>query len=129
MGKYTKFVKKLNTGQIMAKKKHKYGAKPKNGFASTKEANRAASLRLLEKLGEISDLWLQVEFVLLPKQEVTDYKGKIICGRREMKYVADFAYLRNGVRVVEDCKGYKTPEYLRKKRLMLKIHGIEIFET
>jgi hypothetical protein len=37
--------------------------------------------------------------------------------------------MQTGKTVVEDCKGYKTKEYLKKKKLMLKIHNIKILET
>ena len=84
-------------------------------FASQKEATRYGILKLLQKTGQISDLKLQVRFKLV--QTVT--------------YVADFEYYdrTKGVKVVEDVKGFKTPVYLRKKKLMQEQHGIEILET
>ena len=88
-------------------------------------------MSLLEKAGAISNLERQVRFDLLPAQYVTDKKdGKIKtkCVERKCSYVADFVYYQNGVRVVEDTKGYKTEAYRIKRKLMLYIHGIKIKE-
>jgi hypothetical protein len=58
--------------------------------------------------------------VVIPKQK----------GERECKYIADFVYRdRDGNRVVEDCKGFRTPVYKLKKKLMLHVHGIRIVEV
>ena len=110
-------------------KRSKYGAKKSNGYMSTKESKRADILKLLQKNGTISDLQEQVKFNLLPKQEILGFNGKIICGRREMNYIADFVYFEKGIQIVEDVKGFRTPQYKRKARLMEKIHGIKIKET
>ena len=37
--------------------------------------------------------------------------------------------LENGETVVEDTKGYKTPDYIIKRKLMLQVHGIRIREV
>ena len=113
----------------MTFKKHKYHAQKTNGYDSKKEARRADVLKLMLKQGLISELQEQVPFVLCPKQEGKDFKGKIICLRREMKYIADFVYIEQSKCIVEDCKGFKTPEYKRKKRLMKKLFDIDIKET
>ena len=99
------------------------------GYDSRKEHKRALELKQMAKAGIITDLQEQVPFELLPKQEVIGFNGKMMCGRRAMKYIADFVYIENGVQVVEDSKGFRTPEYKRKRNLMLKIHGIIIKET
>lgn len=88
-------------------------------FASKKEAKRYTELKLLAQLGAIQALELQVPFVLVPKQP----------GERECKYIADFVYTDNGERIVEDCKGKKTREYIIKRKLMRWVHGITILET
>ena len=78
----------------------------------------------MQRAGIISDLRRQVKFELIPSQ----YKdGK--CVYRSVSYIADFVYEQNGETVVEDVKGFKTPEYIIKKKLMLYIHGIIITET
>lgn len=88
-------------------------------FDSKAEAMRYNELKLLERAGVISDLKLQIPFVLFPKQ----------AGEREAKYIADFVYTENGSQVVEDCKGFKTPEYILKRKAMLYLHGIKLRET
>lgn len=92
---------------------------PTDGYASKKEAKRAAELKLLVRDGEITNLATQVRFELIPKQK----------GERACHYVADFVYKRDGKLVVEDCKGMRTPIYRIKRKLMLHVHGIEILET
>ena len=103
---------------------NKYGArkvKAPDGqvFDSVKEYHRWGVLRLLERAGRISDLKRQVSYELIPKQQ----------GERACSYVADFTYNEDGKLVVEDCKGYRTPEYRLKRKLMLWVHGIRIKET
>ena len=98
-------------------------------FDSKKEAKRYKELRLLEKEGLVSNLKLQVPYLLCPAQLGADYNGKQITLRREMKYIADFVYKVDGVEVINDAKGYRTKEYKQKKNLMKKIYGIEIYES
>ena len=103
---------------------NKYGArkvKAPDGqvFDSVKEYHRWGMLKLLERAGRISDLKRQVSYELIPKQK----------GERACSYVADFTYMEDGKLVVEDCKGFRTPEYRLKRKLMLWIHGIRIKET
>jgi hypothetical protein len=88
---------------------------------SKKESTRFYVLKMLLQTGKISDLRQQVRYVLL----TSEIKGR----QGELAYIADFVYMRNGVEVVEDTKGMKTQIYLRKKRLMQKLHGITILET
>ena len=120
-------------------KKSKYGAKKTvvegQNFDSKKEAKRFEQLRILEKAGVISDLQTQVKFILIPTQREPDkvgarggtIKGKVI--ERECSYIADFAYKNgSGETVVEDAKGFRTKEYIIKRKLMLYVHGIRIVE-
>jgi hypothetical protein len=88
-------------------------------FDSKKEANRYATLKLLEKAGEIKNLRLQVPFAL-------NVEGHKIC-----RYIADFTYtdVKKGKEVIEDVKGMKTDVYRLKKKLMLACHNIEIQEV
>ena len=95
-------------------------------FDSKKEARRWAELRLLERGKKIRDLQRQVKFELIPSQR--DKDGKVI--ERAVTYTADFVYYdvdKNEV-VVEDTKGFKTPEYIIKRKLMLYIRGIRVVE-
>ena len=102
----------------MPKRTHKFAAKKTmvDGivFPSKKEARRYSELKLLERAGKIKHLRRQVP-----------YKITIAA-----KYVADFVYVDcfDGAEIVEDVKGYKTREYLRKKKLMAAQHGITIRE-
>lgn len=104
-------------------------------FDSEKEANRYRELVLLEKAGLIQNLQRQVKFVLIPAQYEPDTigkrggvkRGKLI--ERECCYVADFSYTDNGKQVVEDTKGFKTKDYIIKRKLMLWVHGIRIKEV
>jgi hypothetical protein len=99
-----------------------------------KEARRFRELSLLQRAGEISDLEIQKEYMLIPAQREPDTlgkrgaicKGKVI--EQAVKYKADFVYKENGETVVEDTKGVKTKDYIIKRKLMLYIHGIRIRE-
>lgn len=107
--------------------RNKYNAKKTEidgiQFDSAKEAKRYIKLRDMEKAGKIQGLRLQVPFELLPSFECDGVKY------RGMKYIADFVYYRDGVRVVEDVKGVKTPEYRMKKKLMAYMNHINIKES
>lgn len=103
-------------------------------FDSMKEFRRFNELSLLEKAGVITNLETQVKFVLLPAQyePIFDNKTKRWkekCVERECAYVADFVYEENGEKVVEDTKGFKTKDYIIKRKLMYYIHGIRIREV
>lgn len=105
----------------------KYGSKKVEfdgkTFDSKKEANRYCELRLLEREGAISDLQTQVKFELIPSQRIN---GKVV--ERPCTYIADFVYMENGQKVVEDTKGFKTTDYIIKRKLLLWVHGIRIKE-
>lgn len=111
--------------------KNKYGNKKITvdgmTFDSKKEYNRWCELKLLERAGEISDLKRQQKFQIIPTQK--DIHGNVI--ERPVVYIADFTYTdhRTGQLVVEDTKGYKTPEYIIKRKAMLYWNGIRIKEV
>ena len=88
-------------------------------FDSKWEAKRYSLLKIREKAGEISDLKLQVSFPLI----INDIKVAT--------YISDFTYydLINNSKVVEDSKGFLTPEYKIKKKLMKAIFDIDVLET
>ena len=108
-------------------------------FDSRKEANRYCELKLLERGGVISDLQMQVKFVLIPSQYEPDTvkvlksgKEKVVKGKlieRECSYIADFVYQYNGNTVVEDSKGFRTKEYIIKRKLLRYKYGIAIQEV
>lgn len=110
------------------KKRPKYGNKKTGKNDSKKESLRAADLHLQEKLGIIHDLQEQVKFELIPAQyEIIN--GKRVCIERACNYIADFVYIKDGELTVEDAKGFKTKDYIIKRKLMLKEHGIKVLET
>lgn len=86
-------------------------------FDSKREAARYAELRLLEKRGFIRQLELQPEFRF-------ELDGKLI-----FKYRADFRYFEGEGRVIEDSKGFRTPLYKLKKRLIEAAFNVRITET
>ena len=87
-------------------------------FDSRKEARRYRDLKIMERAGVISNLQLQVPFVLFKHSQY----GRVV------KYIADFVYEENGKQVVEDVKGVRTPVYKLKKRVMAELLGIVIQE-
>lgn len=118
-------LKALRAVPAPPQKRNKYGAKRTGGHASQKELKRAYQLKLMQRAGHISNLREQVKYVIIPTQR--DQNGKLL--EKECSYYADFVYDRDGVTVVEDAKGYRTEEYKIKRKLMLYVHGISIFET
>lgn len=92
-------------------------------YDSAKEARRHTELLLLERAGKVTDIQRQVKFELIPSQRID---GKVV--ERPCTYVADFVYMENGKKVVEDTKGFKTTDYIIKRKLMLWVHGIQIKE-
>src|SRR5271166_2557245 len=79
---------------------HKYHAKRTDGYASKREANRAAELAVLERQGLIGPVTKQPAFNLLAPAPELGYA-------RALRYIADFRYidLVIGKTVVEDVKG------------------------
>lgn len=107
-------------------------------YDSMKEYRRFKELSLLERAGAIRNLKRQVKYVLIPAQrEFTteiDKKGNFKKGKlleRECAYIADFVYLDMSTcrMTVEDTKGYRTKDYIIKRKLMLWVHGIQIKEV
>jgi hypothetical protein len=95
-------------------------------FASLREARRWGELRLLERAGQIRALRRQVKIPLVGRD------GPILTDTgRPRTYVADFVYedrCLGWAEVVEDAKGYPTPEY-RLKRAILAAQGVTVAET
>ncbi|WP_218043407.1 DUF1064 domain-containing protein [Oryzomonas rubra] len=95
-------------------------------FDSKREAGRYLHLKILERAGVISELKLQVWFVLAP--------AVVLDGRKkpELRYRADFTYRQDGRLVIEDSKSphlRKNPTYRSKKHLMATVLGLEIHEV
>lgn len=86
-------------------------------FPSKKEAARYGKLKLLKRSGHVVDFTMQVPYRL-------EVNRQLIC-----KYIADFVVTwPSGAITVEDTKGFRTPEYKLKRKLMLACHGITIKE-
>jgi hypothetical protein len=83
-------------------------------FASKKELADWQDLKLREKAGQIDKLQRQVKFALT-------HNGVHICN-----YIADAVFFENGKRVVFDSKGFETPEFKLKKKLMLALLNIHV---
>lgn len=109
-------------------RKNKYNNNGKG--SSIKERKRGAELELMQRAGIISDLQTQVPYELIPAHyEVVNGRRK--CIERACTYKADFVYydVENKQLVVEDSKGFRTKDYIIKRKLMLHVHGIKIKET
>ena len=107
-------------------------------FDSRREARRYQELLLLERAGVIQNLKMQVKYVLIPAHyETYERYGKkgqrLKDGQRllekECCYLADFVYTENGKEIVEDTKGFRTNDYIIKRKLMLHVYGIRIREV
>lgn len=111
-------------------KPHKYRAERQGGHASIAEDKCAWELKLLEQAGKIRKLKEQVPFDLLPAKPEIGYK-------QPLRYIADFVFWEPDEsdsfnlrwnRVVADKKGFRTPVYKLKRRLLHQLHGIDIRE-
>lgn len=112
-------------------------------FDSLKEYRKFRELSLLEKAGEITDLKRQVEFELIPAQYEEIPTGEVykrgerkgqpkikrVCVELSVKYIADFTYTQNGKKIVVDTKGFRTKDYILKRKMMLYFHKIKIKEV
>ena len=96
-------------------------------FDSIKEKNHYIALKQLEKAGIISDLQLQVSFLLI---DTIRHNGKTY---PKTKYIADFTYKRDGKLIVEDVKSEITRKdkvyRLKIKLLLSKYPEIEFKEV
>lgn len=98
---------------------NKYGAKKStcaqgHMHDSRKEAIRCNELHLLLRAKQITGLEVQKKFSLIPARQYPNMKNE-----RSLDYVADFVYIdrASGKMIVEDCKGYKTKDYIIKRKL------------
>lgn len=115
-------------------KRSKYGNKKvrvgPHVFDSKREAQRYLILKAREDAGEISHLELQPVFKLKVGDRPVLIRSKGFPNGRQAKYVADFAYFDGQKRVVEDAKGFRTPEYKLKKALVEAMHpAVKIVEV
>lgn len=132
-----------------------HAEKTEDGYASKREAARAAELKLMQAAGEIYNLREQVKYVLVPaiyqkpdgtlvknydlakhKRDVEREQGcKLEKLERSVWYAADFVYEKDGQTVVEDAKGFKKTnsaayeKFVHKRKLMLHVYGIRVREV
>ena len=114
------------------KKASKYHSAPAERgelrFDSQKEARRYDELMVMLRAGIISDLRLQPQFTL-QESYVTETGERI----RAIRYTADFSYIRevSGEKIVEDVKSgpTRTKEYLRNRKFMRSMYGIDVREV
>lgn len=83
-------------------------------FRSGVERDRYISLKLLEKNGIIKSLTLQPSFILQEKFVKNGVKFGAI------KYVADFSYIHEEKKIVEDVKGLLTQVFKINRKLFEK---------
>ena len=85
-------------------------------YDSVKEYNRWCELQLWQKAGRIKDLSRQIRMLI---QESFVYNGEKIAA---IEYVADFTYIEDGKKVVEDVKHLdpKTGKHRFTKDFVLK---------
>ena len=91
-------------------------------FDSQAESNRYLSLKTLQRVGEISDLVVHPVFVLLDPFDDRDGKRW-----RAIKYEADFSYMQDGQKYVEDVKGVETAVFKLKRKMFLRRYPEIIF--
>ena len=135
MTRWSYFPRRGNTTGSGKKYGNRKVATEDGTFDSVKEARRNAELQLLAAAGEITDLRCQVHFELIPQQREPDTigpRGGVIKGKvleKACEYIADFCYIdTDGKMVVEDTKGFRTKDYVIKRKLLLYVHGIRIRE-
>ncbi|MFM0256079.1 DUF1064 domain-containing protein [Paraburkholderia sediminicola] len=95
-------------------------------FDSQRERSHWFHLVQQQAAGLISELRLQVPFLLTKRQQRDDGTWE-----RKSTYVADFTYIRDGKFVVEDVKSEATRKnrtYIQKRKQMLEKHGITVKE-
>lgn len=92
-------------------------------FDSILEARRYIILKARLEAGTISDLRLQPHYTIM--EGYKDLSGTYI---RPVQYIADFSYIEDGKRIVEDTKGVRTEAYAIKRKLVRDRFGVEIVE-
>ena len=98
-------------------KKSKYGAVKTqidvHTFDSKKEADYYTELKMRLQANDIKGFCLQPTFILAPG----------------LKYKADFiVFLNDGTTEIIDVKGFKTKEYITKKKVLEDKYNLKIIE-
>ncbi len=94
-------------------------------FDSKLELKRYKQLLLSVNRGAIKDLELQPKFLLSDTLKVIkNGKKETYC---KNSYIADFAYKKHGLYIVEDVKGVETTVYKFKRKLFLEKGYCDLF--
>jgi hypothetical protein len=93
-------------------------------FHSIFERDRFLQLSRLQKTGKIKKLSLQPRFILQEGFTIIKNGKKVKIQART--YTADFYYIKDGLVIIEDTKGFETNEYKRSRAFLLyqKRNGI-----
>lgn len=133
-------LRKLGLGHLLSstdvpdekKRKSKYGnivvETDDMKFDSKKEERHYRKLKVMERAGLIKDLQHHVVFELAPSVKYSIVPK----AKPAIRYEADFVYIKDGKKVVEDVKSEQTAKnqvYILKKHLMMWRHGIEVMEV
>ena len=86
-------------------------------YDSQAESRRGVELAMMEKGGAISGLRVHPRYLIVDRFV---HEGHVI---RASYYEADFEYIENGRRIVEDVKGVVTEVFGLKKKLFLLRYG------
>lgn len=125
------------SAQLPQKRRSKYGAQKTTVdgivFDSKRESERYGELKLLEKAGEIWELELQPVYRLVMESTTGTLfvAAQALAGTRDRsvgEWRGDFRYHTRAGRVVEDVKGFRTPVYRLKKRMVEAQYNIVITE-
>ena len=86
-------------------------------FDSDQEFERYVYLKNQQIRGKISNLTVHPEYPLLSTFSVGGKKF------REIKYIADFEYIKDGFTVIEDVKGVETDVFKLKYKMFAAKYG------
>jgi hypothetical protein len=116
--KYKKYLQGNGRKVFDGGNRSKYGAKKTNvdgiTFDSKKEAEYYCDLKLQTAIGEIDGFCMQPVFILAPN----------------LKYKADFiVFNKDGSFKIVDTKGFKTKEYIAKKKVLEDKYNLKIVEV
>ena len=103
---------KMNARQTVCRSGHVHD--------SQLEALRCNELNLLLKAGKIENLEIQKRYLLIPATKYPDPTAN----EKKVEYIADFVYYDKELEktVIEDSKGFRTRDYVLKRKLMKRLY-------
>jgi len=109
-------------------RRNKYGARKTvvDGitFDSAKEARRYMDLRILQAAGVISDLNLKERFDFVINGRTVKMRNG-----QAARYTCDFTYIENGVKIIEEVKGFKVRDYPLRRAIFEHLYGVKLREV